>query len=66
MGILDPSYPRALSFVVLQYVGTKFEPTQRKIPDKRQDHQSSHQTIKYHQYVVGISQVPPAVLLTSG
>ena len=54
MGILDP----VGLWTVLKHVGAKSEPIKEQVPTKIQGHQSSHQTIKYHQYVVGTSQVP--------
>ena len=48
MGILDPVGPRALFVILFKYVGAKSEPVWKQVPAKRQDDQSSHQTVKYH------------------
>ena len=53
---------RALLVVVPKYVNPESGPIKGKVPAKRHDYQSSHQTNKYHQYAVGTSQVPSCPL----
>ena len=57
MGISDPVDPRVLFLLVLKYVSAKSEHMWRKVPTKGQDDHDSQQTLKYHQFVVEISQV---------
>ena len=57
MGILVPKGLRALLVVVLKYVDPESGPIKGKVPAKRHDHQSNHQTNKYHQCAVGTSHV---------
>ena len=63
-GHLGSGSPRALFGMLFPCTGTQ-SGNYFKV-DKREDHQSSHQSNRYHQYVVETSQVPPAVALTFG